>query len=117
MDVLIEFVASNWLQWLFAFCTAALAWLYRGISARLQAEQQKNKAIAAGVEALLRENIVENYHKYLEKGKCPVYAKESIKRVYEAYSNLGGNDVASELYKKLLAMPEIKEAKNEQQNV
>ncbi|MDB2176280.1 hypothetical protein [Blautia wexlerae] len=30
--------------------------------------------------------------------------------VYSAYHNLGGNDVATELYHKLLAMPEEQES-------
>lgn len=74
--------------------------------ARLLIEQKKDEAIAEGVQSLLRESIVDNYNKYSEKGFCPIYAKESIKRVYKAYHNLEGNDVATELYKKLLAMPE-----------
>ena len=79
---------------------------YGNIAKRLEEEQKKNKAIADGVQSLLRESIVENYNRYSDKGFCPIYAKESIKRVYQAYSNLGGNDVAHELYQKILKMPE-----------
>ncbi len=107
MDALIEFVAANWVQWLFAAATAALAFLYRNISARLANEQRKNEAIAAGVQSLLRESIVGNYNKYSEKGFCPIYAKESIKKVYASYHGLGGNDVATELYNKILRMREV----------
>jgi hypothetical protein len=91
---------------------SVLAWLYRNIAARLEVERQKNEAIAAGVQSLLRESIVSNYNKYSEKGCCPIYAKESVKKVYAAYHNLGGNDVATELYQKILRMPE-KEDKND----
>ena len=73
---------------------------------KLKAEQKKNAAIAEGVQSLLRESIVSNYNKYTDRGYCPIYAKESIKHVYEAYHNLGGNDVATKLYNTLLAMPE-----------
>ncbi len=55
----------------------------------------------------LRENIVANFNKYHQDRKhCPIYAKESLKRVYDAYHNLGGNDVATALYEKVLNMPE-----------
>ncbi len=64
------------------------------------------RAVSTGVQALLREDLVHNYNKYTDRGYCPIYAKESIKRVYAAYHGLGGNDVATELYHKLLAMPE-----------
>ena len=46
------------------------------------------------------------YNRYSDKGFCPIYAKESIKRVYVSYHDLGGNDVATELYSKILKMPE-----------
>lgn len=64
------------------------------------------RALSAGVQALLREDIVNNYNLYTDRGYCPIYAKESMKKVYAAYHGLGGNDVATELYHKLLAMPE-----------
>ena len=104
-----EYIQSHWLEWLFAAITAAAGLGYRNVSVRLKAEQKKNTAIAEGVQSLLRENMVANYNKYTDRGYCPIYAKESIKKVYSAYHNLDGNDVATELYHKLLAMPEEKE--------
>lgn len=106
MSDIIAFISANWVEWLFAAATAVLAWCYRNISARLDMERQKNEAISIGVQSLLRESIVSNYNKYAEKGYCPIYAKESVKKVYQAYHNLGGNDVATELYQKILRMPE-----------
>ena len=70
------------------------------------AEADKDKALSDGVEALLRESIVSNYNKYSDRGYCPIYAKESIKKAYRAYHALGGNDVAAELYHKIIKMPE-----------
>lgn len=109
MNEIISFISSNWLEWLFAATTASLAVLYRNISARLRLEQAKNEAIAAGVQSLLRDSIVSNYNKYTEMGYCPIYAKESVKKLYAAYHGLGGNDVATELYSKMLRMPEQEE--------
>ena len=114
LAAIIDFIRASWVQWLFAGALTVLAWLYKGIAARLKTEQQKNEAIAAGVQSLLRESIVGNYNKYSEKGACPIYAKDSIKKVYEAYHNLGGNDVATELYNKLLRMPEQEDNHDEQ---
>lgn len=108
MEIL-TYIQAHWIDWLFAVITAAAGLGYRNVSARLKLEQEKNRAIADGVQSLLRESIVENYNKYTDRSYCPIYAKESIKKVYTAYHNLGGNDVATELYHKLLAMPEEKE--------
>lgn len=108
MEIL-TYVQAHWIEWLFAAVIALLGLGYRNISARLRIEQAKNHAIAEGVQSLLRESLVDNYNKYSDRGYCPIYAKESIKKVYTAYHNLGGNDVATGLYHKLLAMPEEKE--------
>ena len=106
MDGIVVYIADNWIKWLFAICLAILTWAWRTVAARLKEEQKKNAAIAEGVQSLLRESIVSNYNRYREKGFCPIYAKESIKKVFHAYHDgLGGNDVATGLYKELLAMP------------
>lgn len=104
--MILSYIATHWLEWLFALLLGALGWGYRMVSSRLKAEQKKNEAISNGVQALLRESIVSSYNKYSDKGYMPIYAKESIKKAYTAYKALGGNDVASELYQKMLKMSE-----------
>lgn len=71
-------------------------------------EKNQSQAIADGVQCLLRDSIVRDFNKYTEKEFCPIYAKETIKRAYKAYHALDGNDVATELYNKILEMPEEK---------
>lgn len=109
MDAFLAYIGENWLEWVFAIITALAAWGYRCVSKRLKEEKQRNEAIAEGVQSLLRESIVSSYNKYHDRGYCPIYAKESIKKAYKAYSALGGNDVAESLYKKILDMKEEKE--------
>lgn len=106
---MIAFIKGHVWEWIFTVVTAALAWCLRNVSTRLKQEQQKNEAISEGIQALLRESIVSSYNKYSDKGFMPIYAKESIKRAYTAYKALGGNDVASELYQKMLKMREEEE--------
>lgn len=111
---ILEFMTAHWLEWLFTAVLAVLSWLFKEMREQLAEEQIKNEAIAEGVESLLRESIVSNYNRYTERGYCPIYAKESIKKVYKAYHNLGGNDVATELYTKVLKMAEApKEASDD----
>lgn len=107
MEIL-AFIGTHWLEWLFTGILAILSWLVKLLRDQIRAEQAKNEAIAEGVQSLLRESIVTNYNRYSERGYCPIYAKESLKRVYKSYHNLGGNDVATELYTKVLKMPEEK---------
>lgn len=112
MEIL-AFIGAHWLEWLFTAVLAVLSWLFKLMRDQLMEEKVKNAAIAEGVQSLLRESIVTNYNRYSERGYCPIYAKESLKKVYSAYHNLGGNDVATELYNKVLKMPELKEQNDE----
>lgn len=100
------YLQNHWLELVFSSVSLLCTGLYGSVVRHLREERKKNDAIAEGVQSLLRENIVHNYNKYQDREYCPIYAKESIKRVYEAYHNLGGNDVATKLYNTLLAMPE-----------
>lgn len=110
---ILQFIQNNWVEWLFAIISCVLGGLYKDVRNRLKEEQVKSTAVAEGVQSLLRESIVQNYNKYQDRGYCPIYAKESLKRAYAAYHNLGGNDVATKLYNTLLDMPEEKEKENE----
>ncbi len=84
---------------------------------RKKKENTEQEDIKKGVQCLLRAEIIRSYEKYLDKGFCPIYAKEALRREYEAYHNLGGNDVATELYHKVMKMPEDKEHHNETEGI
>ena len=109
MNEVISYISAHWVQWVFAGLLALLGWGNRKLTARLKEEQMRNEAIAEGVQSLLRESIVNSYNRYTDKGYMPIYAKESLKFVYRSYHNLGGNDVATELYTKMLRMQEEKD--------
>ena len=106
-------ISAHIVDLIFALITFFAGLGYRNVSKRLEAERIKNNAIAEGVQCLLLEEIVRSYNKYQDKGYCPIYAKESIKKTYKAYDALHGNDVASGLYHKLLDMPEEKKEEEE----
>ncbi|MBR5285689.1 MAG: hypothetical protein IKU30_02215 [Clostridia bacterium] len=68
----------------------------------------RNKAVEDGVQCLLRANIIEQAEKWIDRGYCPVYAKEALTRAYKAYHALKGNDVATSFHKQVMALPEKK---------
>lgn len=78
-------------------------------SATEAAEQARRDEIrenlALGTQCLLRAEIIRQHEKYMDRGFCPVYAKESLTKEYQAYHNLGGNDVATALYEQLMDLP------------
>ena len=75
-----------------------------GISAAV-AYRKKKSALAEGVKCLLRAEIIKAHGKYKEKGYCPLQMKDALTKEYQAYHNLGGNDVATSLYEELMKLP------------
>ncbi len=71
----------------------------------IKLRKKKDTAVELGVQCLLRAEIIRSHEKYITQGFCPVHIKEAIKREYAAYSALGGNDVATELYHNILELP------------
>lgn len=65
----------------------------------------QNKAIKNGVQCLLRAEIITQHDKWSAREYCPIYAKEALSKSYKAYHALGGNDVATELYKRTMELP------------
>jgi diacylglycerol kinase family enzyme len=71
--------------------------------------RKKTKAIQDGLQSLLRAEIIRQHEKYTQRGDCPVYAKDALRREYDAYHALGGNGVVTDLYKDIISLPETPE--------
>lgn len=76
------------------------------ILAKVKGIFKREKALGNGVQVLLRNQLIEYHDKYTDKGFCPIYAKESARRSYEAYHELGGNGVITKLYNDIMQLPE-----------
>lgn len=61
--------------------------------------------VATGVQCLLRMKLIDSHTKYTAKEYCPVYEKTNLEKAYNAYRELGGNDVVTELYHQLMQLP------------
>ena len=96
----------------FALSTAASAAIAytRALKKRsTEREDEQDKRMTAmenGLQSLLRAEIIRANDKYIGQGFCPIYAKETLHRTYEAYHALGGNDVATKLYEDVMKLPE-----------
>lgn len=89
--------------------SAAIAYgkgLKKRLTEKEKADEKREQAIVDGLQSLLRSEIIRAHDKYTGQGYCPVYAKEALKRSYEAYHALGGNDVATKLYNDSINLPE-----------
>lgn len=88
--------------------TALLNWLERKAIRKENAKAKsddKTNALALGVQALLRAQMIDDYNHYSAKGWAPIYARENFKNLWEQYDKLGKNGVMEDIYKKFLALP------------
>ena len=72
---------------------------------RLKASEQKQNALKAGVQALLRDRLIYQYEKYTAKGYAPVYVKENFENLYEQYHKLGANGVMDSIHEEFKNLP------------
>lgn len=63
-------------------------------------------AIENGLQSILRAEIIRQHDKHTERGYCPLYAKEAMVKVYDAYHALGGNGMMTRFYNEIIALPE-----------
>ena len=90
------------IKWAVPFvCGGIITWAVTYIKLR----KKRDSALESGVQCLRRAEIIRNHDKYIDKGYCPIYAKEALKRAYAAYHVLHGNDVATGLYNEVMALP------------
>ncbi len=87
--------------WLVPFVLGSAA---SGIATYFSMRRKRNAALEDGLQCLLRAEIITYHERY--STSCPIYAKESLRRIYRSYHALGGNDVATGLYEKLMDLPE-----------
>jgi hypothetical protein len=97
---------ETFIKWLIPFLCGGIASLFGIIVSRAKLGKKKQNALAVGLQCLLRAEIIRQYEKWNEKQYCPIYAKEALKRVFDSYHTLGGNDVATGLYDETMALPE-----------
>lgn len=68
----------------------------------VQTKEKQNDALKAGLQALLRDRIIQAYNHYVQdKGWIPIYAKESIDACYKSYEALGDNGVIDNLMQQI----------------
>lgn len=61
--------------------------------------------IKEGLKAILRDRIIQSCSYFLKEGYITYVAKENIMRMYNAYTQLGGNDIATGIYEDAMKLP------------
>jgi len=74
---------------------------------RKQNEQleKQNKATMLGVQALLRDRLLQAFRHYINQGYAGYSDRENIHNMYQQYEALGPNSVMSDLYEQFKELP------------
>ena len=73
-------------------------------NARVEAQ---NKATMLGVQALLRDRLLQAFSHYLARGWIGASDRDNIDNMYTQYESLGENNVISDIYNQVRALPSI----------
>lgn len=79
----------------------------------IKKNERKTEAVALGVQALLRDRLIQSYNYHMEKGYAPIYAKENFDNMYEQYHTLGVNGVMDGIHETFMQLPTEGGVKNE----
>ncbi len=63
-------------------------------------------ALCNGTQCLLRAEIIRQYEKWIDRGYCPIYARDALTKEYKSYHDLHGNGTITGLYEELMTLPE-----------
>ncbi len=70
----------------------------------LKRQKRDRDANGKGTMLLLRVQLIEYHDRYMALGHIPSYALENFIEMYEAYHELGGNGMVTEMYKEILEL-------------
>lgn len=100
-----DWIAKYWLEVLFGAISALLLGLWQALAKRMKKTKEEQEAIKAGLQALLRAQMVADYERYTEKGFAPIYARDNFENCYRQYEKLGENGVIEDIHTKFLQLP------------
>ena len=68
--------------------------------------EKQNKALMAGVQAILRDRLLNGYRHYFAKGWADYDDRQNMENMWEQYHGLGANGVMDGYRTRFLALPE-----------
>lgn len=104
-----EDIIKYWVEVLFGIICTIFACGFKMISAKIKEQNQKQLAIENGVQALLRDRLIERYRECCLKGELSILDRENLNHMFEEYLNLKGNGTVKQLMNDLLDLPTKKE--------
>ena len=102
---MVEWIAKYWLEVLFSGLLTGLGFIVKLMWQRQKREDLRQQAIELGIQALLRDRVVQAYYHYIERGWITLHGLEAAEKMYTEYHNLGGNGTVTKLMEDLRELP------------
>ena len=67
--------------------------------------EKQNKAIMLGVQAMLRDRLLQGYRHYIDKGFAEYDDRENLENIYTQYHALGANGVMDDMRNQFRGLP------------
>lgn len=100
-----EFIIRYWIQVLFSGVLTALGIGMKKITQEFKREMLDQKSIKLGVQAILRDRLIQSYNYHSSSGFCAIHDRDNIINMYNQYHALGANGVIDSLISELLELP------------
>lgn len=100
-----NFIVTYLPEAIFTLLCAIFTILFKRLFKKLKESKDRQKAVEAGLQALLRNELVRRYREYKAKGELSILDKENIEMMFKEYQNLGGNGTVKELITELIELP------------
>lgn len=100
-----DFILKYWVEVLLTSVSSFVVLTYRKIKSRFKEQDKKREAIERGVQALLRNELIQRFREYKLVGEMTLLDKENMDHMFKEYFNLGGNGMMKEVYDEFKDIP------------
>lgn len=100
-----EFIIKYWVEVLLTVICSFVGFTYKKIRHRFEEQDKKREAIERGVQALLRNELIQRFREYKLVGEMTLLDKENMDHMFTEYFNLGGNGMMREVYEEFKDIP------------
>lgn len=90
-------------QWL---CVLGIPGLIAGLVTFIKLQIATNKAIKLGVQAVLRDRLLQAYEFYADRGFANYDEKSNVRNMYEQYEALGPNGIMEQKHDEFVRLPD-----------
>jgi hypothetical protein len=90
-------------QWL---CVLGIPGMIAGLLTFIKVQLTTNKAIKLGVQAVLRDRLLQAYEFYMARGYANYDEKSNVRNMYDQYEALGPNGIMEQKHEDFIRLPD-----------